>query len=398
MKSFNTEPLMKNVQKVIQDGLNEILSEYSKRYELLEETHRQIMRLPSVVKEIEYINDTPSVTSSVDDETEDKSMFVSVKNMTHNLIREEIYDFEDRLNKLEKNYENIIPILDKILTKMTSFSQEIKEIKLDKTDICFTSENFEKSSVVKTSENENVEIHIEETNDNENSEVENSDDEERDINSDMITSSEISLQRKVEDNSEFEQTHLENVESESKNTYLEVQEELQEVEVVEEEVQEEEEEKEVVEEEEEVVEKEVEEEEVVEEEELQEEEEVVEEVQKEVEELQDELQEEEAEEAKEAEKAEEVEEAEVVEELVVEEEEASIETETREESEKEEEQEEQEQEEEEEEIFEIEIDDKTYCTNDDKNGFIWELTEDGEQGEKIGYFKDEEPFFYADEN
>ena len=32
------------------------------------------------------------------------------------------------------------------------------------------------------------------------------------------------------------------------------------------------------------------------------------------------------------------------------------------------------------------------------NGFIWELTEDGEQGEKVGYFKKGEPFFYAEEN
>ena len=48
--------------------------------------------------------------------------------------------------------------------------------------------------------------------------------------------------------------------------------------------------------------------------------------------------------------------------------------------------------------FEIEIDDVTYCTNDDENGFIWELTEEGEQGNKVGYFKEGEPFFYADEN
>ena len=54
--------------------------------------------------------------------------------------------------------------------------------------------------------------------------------------------------------------------------------------------------------------------------------------------------------------------------------------------------------EEDEELFEIEIDDVTYCTNNDENGFIWELTEDGEQGDKVGYFKEGEPFFYADEN
>ena len=54
-------------------------------------------------------------------------------------------------------------------------------------------------------------------------------------------------------------------------------------------------------------------------------------------------------------------------------------------------------EEEEEEFIEIDIDDVTYCTNNEENGFIYELTEDGDVGDKVGYLKDGEPFFYADE-
>jgi hypothetical protein len=54
-------------------------------------------------------------------------------------------------------------------------------------------------------------------------------------------------------------------------------------------------------------------------------------------------------------------------------------------------------EEEEEELIEIDIDDVTYCTNNEENGFIYELTEDGDVGDKVGYLKDGEPFFYADE-
>ncbi len=53
--------------------------------------------------------------------------------------------------------------------------------------------------------------------------------------------------------------------------------------------------------------------------------------------------------------------------------------------------------EEEEEFIEIDIDDVTYCTNNEENGFIYELTDDGDVGEKVGYLKDGEPFFYADE-
>ena len=50
-----------------------------------------------------------------------------------------------------------------------------------------------------------------------------------------------------------------------------------------------------------------------------------------------------------------------------------------------------------EEYIEIDIDDITYCTNNEENGFIYELTEDGDVGDKVGYLKDGEPFFYADE-
>ena len=51
----------------------------------------------------------------------------------------------------------------------------------------------------------------------------------------------------------------------------------------------------------------------------------------------------------------------------------------------------------EEEYIEIDIDDVTYCTNNEDNGFIYQLTEDGDVGDKVGYLKDGEPFFYADE-
>jgi chemotaxis protein histidine kinase CheA len=50
-------------------------------------------------------------------------------------------------------------------------------------------------------------------------------------------------------------------------------------------------------------------------------------------------------------------------------------------------------EDEEEELFEIEIDDVSYCTNDEENGTIYALTADGDVGAKVGYLKDGEPFF-----
>ena len=110
-------------------------------------------------------------------------------------------------------------------------------------------------------------------------------------------------------------------------------------------------------------------------------------VEEQVEEEQEEQVEEEEEqvEEEEEEEDEQVEEEQVEEEQVVEEEEQSIETETKEE-------------EEEEELFEIEIDDITYCTNNEESGFIWEVTDAGDIGNKVGYLKEGEPFFYKDEN
>ena len=94
---------------------------------------------------------------------------------------------------------------------------------------------------------------------------------------------------------------------------------------------------------------------------------------------------------------EEVEEGEVEEEEVEEEIVASLEEEEVVEEEEEEVEEEEVVEEEndaEEEVFEIEIDDVTYYTENEENGNIYAVDADGNPGNKIGYLKDGEPFFY----
>ena len=132
---------------------------------------------------------------------------------------------------------------------------------------------------------------------------------------------------------------------------------------------------------------------IVEEEE--EEEEVVEEEVEEEEEEEEEVEEEEVEEEEvEEEEEEEVEEEEVEEEEVVEEEVEQEEDSIVENKEKEELEDLEEEEEEEEEYIEIEIDDVNYCTNNEENGFIYEMDKDGEIGKKVGYIKNGEPTFY----
>jgi hypothetical protein len=346
--SFDIQPIMSEVEKVIQCGLNKLLVNYIERHELLERTHQQLLQLPSIFEEFKSKKYATQCNSNLTQETS-----------TNAQTNIEIYnvDLEHRLDKVEKRLDAIIPILDKLLTKITHLNDDIIDIKNEKEQSVTQIQvnNAEKSSVVKTSENENIEIHI----------VESEEEEDKDdINPLMITCSTISL--KVEDK-KAEEILIEQEEEKTTQEEVEVEEEQVEEEQVEEEqveVEEEEVEEEQVEVEEEQV-------EVEEEEQVEEEEEQVEEEEEQVEEEEEEQVEEEEEE----------EEEEV-------EEEASVETETKD----------KEEEDEEEEIFEIEIDDKTYCTNNDENGFIWDLNDEGEQGEKVGYLKDGEPFFYADEN
>jgi len=131
-----------------------------------------------------------------------------------------------------------------------------------------------------------------------------------------------------------------------------------------------------------------------------------EEVDVEEEEEEEEVEEEEVEEESVAEEEEEVEEESVEEELdeeveeesVAEEEEEEVEEESVAEEEEEEveveEDEEEEEVDEEEEVFEIEIDDITYYATNEENGPLYEVDKDGDPGNKVGYLKDGEPFFY----
>jgi hypothetical protein len=78
-----------------------------------------------------------------------------------------------------------------------------------------------------------------------------------------------------------------------------------------------------------------------------------------------------------------------------EEETSSVETEseeTKEEEEEEEESETEETKEEEEELFEVELNGKTYCTDNEQNGKIYELIDD-DIGKQVGYFKNGKAVF-----
>ena len=320
IESFNIEPLVFEIQNVIKNGLKVLLKDYIDRHDLLEKTHKQIMKLPSVMNEINKGGDSDSESE------EDKSIFISISDMTRDLVKKEMSYVESKLDRIEKKYESISPLISKILDKLESINAEVKVLKETPRDnIKIVQMDHEKSyisniikpSIVSACENENIKFEIEE-NDDEEEEDEEEDDEE------IVEPIKVKKEVIIIEDEELEEDVIEEEEDDV------IEEDI--IEAV-----------------------------------------VVADIKKEVEE-----------------------EVEV-------EEEDEVETEA---SDEEEEDEEEEvipaptkvEKEEEEELEIITIDDIDYCTNDLENGFIWELNEDGEQCDKIGYLKEGEPFFYADEN
>ena len=339
IESFNIEPLVFEIQNVIKNGLKVLLKDYIDRHDLLEKTHKQIMKLPSVMNEINKGGNSDSDSESDLESGDDKSIFISISDMTRDLVKKEMSYVESKLDRIEKKYESISPLISKILDKLESINAEVKVLKEKPRDnIKIVQMNHEKSyisniikpSIVSACENENIKFEIDE-NDEDDEDDEEEDDDKEEIVEPIKVKKEVII---IED------------------------EELEELE--EEEIEEEEEEDDVIEED--VI-------EAV----------VVADTKKEVETV-------------------------VVEEESDADEEDEVETEASEDEEEDEEEEvvptpiKVDVEEEEAELEIITIDDIDYCTNDLENGFIWELNEDGEQCDKIGYLKEGEPFFYADEN
>jgi hypothetical protein len=310
--NFSIEPLVLEIQNVINKGLKKILKDYIDKFNLLDMTHKQIMMLPSVVNELNknyeklYKEKEVHVISDSDESDSyselslsefEKSENIFNTDITRKIVKDEVSEMKEKIEEIEKKFNSFLPILTCISMKINSLSHDIKTLKESPSHTTDNNENvmetfqnkmIQKPFIVTSCENENIKFDIKE--------------------------------EQVDEDSVDEQ------EEEQLEEQVEEQVEVEEVE-----------------------------EEQVEEEEEEEEEEVEDDVETE----------------------------------------ASTETITKDD--------EIEQgievqgEEEEEELVEIEIDDITYCTNNEDNGFIYELSEDGEVGNKVGYLKEGEPFFYADE-
>jgi hypothetical protein len=351
IEGFNTQPLMLEIENVIRSGVKTILRDFMTRYELLEKTHNTIMNLPSVRNEMNkcvVVEEGEQASSP----KVDTATISNVKDMTRVLVREEICVVEKKLDVIEKKFAAFGPILDKIMAKLHSLNEDVKIFKQSAGAENKTIEKLGmiQPSIVSACENENIKFEIKE------------EDPVAGANAGLGT---VASLEEAEEAEESDASTVASLEEEAEEEEDEEEEEAVAS------LEEEEEEEAVAEDEEETV---AEEEEAEEEAEEEEEEAVASLEEETVASLEEEtvasLEEEEAEESDAEEDDVETE----TEEAVAEEESVA-----------------------EEEFFEIEIDDVTFCTNDEENGLIYELTEDGEVGDKVGYLKDGEPFFYADE-
>lgn len=398
---FNIDPLLNDLNKVIQNGLNNLLKNYIDNYKLYEETHNCIMNLPSVKREIAkkselngVYDDLPDLIS-ISSETDSSEINFSCYNNYNNYNRiptqdESEEESEDTLlcmkkvvNKLLKEKEETIAsYIEKEKSYKENYDKEIADLK-DKINVLFeqNTTRYYLFYEQKTLHQNTIEKYIKEIDDLKNQ-----------LNSCVkqplvcdLTDDNDQDNKAEELFDEPEQEVIE-VKQEKENIILHIEEtsgaedeeEASEAEASESEVSEsEDEDKELSEELDDEEDEEAAEDEVA----------IEDEEEENIDEVDEENDVEESEVDQLIEEAEEdVEEAELSED--------EVETEKSDSEEDEEENKEKEEiVEDEEELIEIEIDGVTYCTENDDNGFIYELDNDGNVGETVGYLKNGEPFF-----
>ena len=393
--NFNSSNLSNEINKIVNKGLNEFLNEFIVNYKLYEETHKAVMNLPSVKHEINklkqqknkkiidesesesendseseseygYVSESESETQTILsdlsetnvsnklDKKNSQQTFKSIKDMAHDLIKEEMKELESKIlsvidNMMKNNpssYANLYNMLNKMEENYCILSKKMEKIENDLT-------SKEVYDLTNDSNNDNVTLNIDDI--EVKIEKENIKLEINEIQNEMEDLSDLTTNENVEgvdddnvenENDEEDQDQVEDAKEAEFEAELETQvvSEDEDVEAEDEDVE-------------------AEDEDVEAEDEVESEDEVEDQVEVEAED--------EAEDEGEADDEDN--------------DNDSVDTEK-----------DKEEADDEEEYTEIEIDDVTFCTNNEENGFIYELN-NGEVGNKVGYLKDGEPFFYADE-
>ena len=333
---YNIDPILKKINDVIVDGVNNIVYEFMDNYKMYEETHNTIMGLP-IIKNILNGKKNMNYVSLIDSDDDcDDSMIQNIKNITSELVE----------NAVNQKFNEKDTIIRQLLIEMNNLKSEISKLKDDSLFKNTRGNNEEPEIPIKREkdEYENIKLVIEQKETYESNETyileidleESTEYSEEEHTRDVVETHITKEVKEVEQESETDDDQEEEeVETETSDTVEEESESEDEVDV---------------------------------------------ETNKQIEQEDDNEAEEEEVETETSDTVEEESENEY-----------EVEVETVKQIEKQPE----EKDGEEETYFEIEIGNETYCTNNEENGFIFELDEDGDVGNKVGYLKEGNPFFYG---
>jgi hypothetical protein len=349
LNALDSEPLINELGEVIKKKINDLLGGFSERYNMLEDTHNKIMNLPSVQYHLNsntknmYPEHCDFKSSKYDRQnmnevTTNISNLFESKLLQHNLkLQEKIDCFDNKINEYNDKYET----LTNLVIELSENSNKLTNLVVKLSDGSNKKSETLNSNVIISENPRNDDVDNEDNEDNNDL----STDDESLISECGIETENIKIIINEDDEEKIEEEDV--VEDVVDDVVDDVEDE--------EEVEDENEEK------------------VVEDEDEEEVEVVVEDKDKE----------------------EEVVEAEDKEEEVVESEENEEEEAEEDDDEEEEEDDEEEDgdDEEEEEVFGITINDKSYFTNDEKDGEIYEDIDD-DIGDKVGKFKKGKAVFF----
>ena len=143
---LNTNPLLSELNEILNKGVQNILKDILKRYELLEQTHNAILNLPTIKDYIGNFNEFDNQNLSEVDFDEINNLNDITFEKQHNISYEEFINFQKYTTS----------IIDKLTLQIEILNNEIKELKLSNKLNC-EKENIKLEIVETVSEMKNDE-------------------------------------------------------------------------------------------------------------------------------------------------------------------------------------------------------------------------------------------------
>jgi hypothetical protein len=162
--NFNTLPLLNEIESVLNNGISNILNDFSERYNLLEKTQSKILKILKANKNLNYKSDSEDsddvseCNEAYSNEEEDVPIFVSMKDLTEELVKHEISHYQNNMeNKFNKFVDDNHLIIYKLIDQIDSLKQEILKLshtpqKIQESKLTQTLEEKEKPETIEKPE------------------------------------------------------------------------------------------------------------------------------------------------------------------------------------------------------------------------------------------------------